>query len=97
MSSLTKDDVQKLAKLARLELSAAEIEKYQKEFSEILSYVEQLSSVNTEGVRPTYQVTGLHTVTRPDEELDYGTTQEDLLNNVPSTKDAQIKVKRMLS
>jgi aspartyl-tRNA(Asn)/glutamyl-tRNA(Gln) amidotransferase subunit C len=97
MSSLSKDDVEKLAKLARLELSPAEIEKYQKEFSEILSYVDQLSSVNTESLNPTYQVTGLKTVTRPDEVLDYGTTQEDLFKNVPTTKDSQIQVKRMLS
>lgn len=97
MSSLSKEDIEKLAKLARLELNEAEIDKYQKEFSEILSYVEQLSSVDTESVQPTYQVSGLSTVTRPDVELDYGASQEKLLQNVPQTEGAQIKVKRMLS
>lgn len=96
MSKLTKDDVLKLAKLARLDLNSSEIDKYQKEFNEILAYVEQLSGVDTENLSPTYQVSGLSNITRPDQVLDYGTSQEDLLKNVSSIQDKQIKVKRML-
>lgn len=96
MSKLSKDDVLKLAKLARLKLTDAETDKYQKEFSAILSYVDQLSTVNTDNLKPTYQVTGLQNVTRSDVEIDYGVSQTDLLSNVPDVSDAQIKVKRML-
>jgi len=96
MAKLTRDDVLKLARLARLDLTADEIEKYRAELSEILHYVEQLQSVDVEGLEPTRQVTGLTNVTRRDEVKDYGYEPRDLLKNVPATKDNQIKVKRML-
>ena len=96
MSNLSKDDVLKLAKLARLKLTDAEISRYQKEFTEILTYIEQLSNADTDNLLPTYQVTGLSTVTRPDEVIDYGTSQEDLLKNVAKVKDGQIEAKRMI-
>lgn len=96
MSNLSKDDVLKLAKLARLKLTDDEVVKYQKEFTAIINYVDQLSSVDTDNLNPTYQVTGLQTVTRPDKEINYGVEQSGLLSNVKATKDGQIKVQRML-
>lgn len=96
MAKLTREDVLKLARLARLELSEAEIEELGGELSEILQYVEQLQSVDIAGLKPTNQVTGLENVTRPDMIRDYGYKPEVLLENVPATKDSQIKVKRML-
>jgi aspartyl-tRNA(Asn)/glutamyl-tRNA(Gln) amidotransferase subunit C len=85
-----------LARLARLSLSDEEIEQYRTELSDILQYVEQLQSVDVEGLKPTNQVTGLTNITRPDEEKDYGYEPADLLKNVPAVKDGQIKVKRTL-
>lgn len=96
MAKLTRDDVLKLARLARLDLTEDEVEEYSHELSEILQYVEQLSSVDVKGLKPTNQVTGLTNVTRQDKVKDYGYKPEDLLKNVPQTKDDQIKVKRML-
>lgn len=96
MSKLTRDDVLKLARLARLELSDDEIERYRDELSDILQYVEQLQSVDYKGLKPTNQVTGLTNVMRDDEILDYGYRPADLLKNVPDVKDNQIKVKRTL-
>jgi aspartyl-tRNA(Asn)/glutamyl-tRNA(Gln) amidotransferase subunit C len=96
MAKLTRDDVLKLARLARLELSEAEIEEFRGELSEILQYVEQLQSVDVEGLQPTNQVTGLTNVMREDEIKDYGYPTAELLKNVPQTQDEQIKVKRML-
>lgn len=96
MSKLSREDVLKLARLARLDLTDEEVEKYRAELSEILQYVEQLQSVDVEGVRPTNQVTGLTNVTRKDETKDYGYEPADLLKNVPAVKDGQIKVKRTL-
>lgn len=97
MTKLSKSDVLKLAKLARLKLSDKEVDQYAKEFTSILGYVEQLKDADTEGLEPTYQVTGLSTVTRKDEQIDYGTNQAALLKNVPKTKDSQIEVRRMIS
>ncbi len=96
MAKLTREDVLKLARLARLDLTEAEIEQYRAELSEILQYVEQLQRVDVKGLKPTNQVTGLTNVTRPDEAKEYGYKPQDLLKNVPAVKDHQIKVKRML-
>lgn len=96
MADLTRDDVLRLAALAKLDISDDEIEQYTKELSEILNYVEQLSAVDTDGLEPTSQVTGLTNIMRPDEEIDYGVSQEALLKNVPARKDNSIKVQRVL-
>lgn len=96
MSKLTREDVLKLAKLSRLKLSDAEVEKLSAELSEILSYVEQLDDVDVDGLEPTYQVTGLKNVMRPDEPKDYGYSPDDLLANAPAVEQHQFKVKRVL-
>lgn len=64
---LTKEQVQHVAKLARLGLRDDEISKFQTQLSGILDYVEMLNEVDTDGVEPTAQVTGLTNVTRKDE------------------------------
>jgi aspartyl-tRNA(Asn)/glutamyl-tRNA(Gln) amidotransferase subunit C len=96
MAKLNREDVLKLARLARLDLSDEEVEAFRGELSEILQYVEQLQKVDVKGLKPTNQVTGLTNVTRPDEIKDYGYKVAELLKNVPATQDDQIKVKRML-
>jgi len=96
MANLTRDDVLKLARLARLSLSEEEIERYARELTEILHYVEQLQAVDTTGIEPTNQVTGLTNIMREDKVERYGYDVSDLLKNVPSVQDSQIKVKRMI-
>lgn len=96
MAQLSREDVLKLARLARIELSESEIDEFTEEFSAILAYVEQLSSVDVEGLEPTSQVTGLVNVVRPDSVHDYGYAVEDLRHNLPAEQDAQIKVNRMI-
>jgi aspartyl-tRNA(Asn)/glutamyl-tRNA(Gln) amidotransferase subunit C len=96
MAKLTQEDVLKLARLARIDLSEDEISEFEGEFNEILQYVEQLQAVDVTGLEPTSQVTGLVNVTREDVEKNHGYTQADLLKNVPSVQDNQIKVKRMI-
>lgn len=96
MAKLTREDVLKLARLSRLELSEEEIEQYRSELSEILQYVEQLQDVDVAGLKPTNQVTGLTNVFREDKIRDYGYAPAELLKNVPQVKDDQLKVKRMV-
>ena len=96
MVNLTRDDVLKLALLAQLELDDDDLDSFRSEISEILGYVDQLSAVEIGDREPTNQVTGLKNVMRTDELIDYGMTTEDLLKNVPETKDNMIKVKRMI-
>ncbi len=87
----------KLARLARLDLTEDEVEKFRLELSEILQYVEQLQAVDVSGLAPTNQVTGLTNVMRDDEVRDYGYAPEDLRKNVPEMQDGQIKVSRMIA
>lgn len=97
MAKLSHEDVLKLARLARLQLTDEEVDKFAEEISTILGYVEQLQNVNLDNLEPTQQVTGLVNVMRPDEVSEYGTSSEDLLKNAPETEDGHIKVKRMVA
>ena len=96
MATLSRDDVLKLARLARISLSDTEVDEFSGELSAILQYVEQLSQVDVEGLQPTNQVTGLTNVMRKDEVIDYGYAPADLLKNVPAVENNQLKVKRMI-
>lgn len=96
MADLSRDDIIKLAALARLDLSEDEIAEYSQELSAILQYVEQLQGVDVDGLQPTHQVSGLTNVMRDDEIVDYGYDPHDLLKNVPTVESDQIKVKRMI-
>lgn len=96
MADLTRDDILKLAQLARLDLTEDEVTEYSRELTEILKYVELLQSVDVDGLEPTSQVTGLVNVMRPDSVIDYGYDTRDLLRNAPEVEDNQLKVKRMI-
>ena len=96
MAAITRDDVLKLARLARISVSDQEVTQFTAEFNAILAYVEQLQSVDVTGLKPTSQVTGLTNVTRQDVGRGYGYPSHDLLKGVPHAMDDQIQVKRMI-
>ena len=96
MAELTRDDVLKLAQLARLSLADQEVEEFSDELSAILDYVRQLQDVDVTGLEPTTQVSGLVNVMREDELKDYGIDRTDLLRNAPAVEEEQLKVKRMV-
>lgn len=66
MSTLTKADVAHVAKLAKLDLTDEEIEKFKEHLSPVVAYFEELSSVQTDDVPVTSQVTGLTDVVAVD-------------------------------
>jgi len=72
---LTKKDVTHVAKLANLKLTSDEVEKFSRQLSEVLSYIEELKKVDTSNTEPTSQTTGLENITRSDERQ----SQRDLL------------------
>lgn len=96
MTQISRDDVLHLAQLSSLELNENEISDLQKDLSNILGYVEQLSRLDTNDVEPTYQVTGLSNVWRGDEIINYGVTREELLARAPETSNHQVKVPKVL-
>jgi len=92
---LTKEEVIKIAKLARIELTEKEVEKFQKELSTVLAYVDELKQVNTEGLEEVSQVTGLVNVQREDK-AEGADNREEILSQAPEIKDGFYKVKAIL-
>ncbi|MFA6295946.1 MAG: Asp-tRNA(Asn)/Glu-tRNA(Gln) amidotransferase subunit GatC [Patescibacteria group bacterium] len=92
---ITKSEVEKVAKLARIKITEQEKEKFAKQLTGILDYVNQLSEVNTDNVKPTAQVTELKNVMRPDEIKSFENPAE-LVESAPESRDRQVKVKSIL-
>jgi aspartyl-tRNA(Asn)/glutamyl-tRNA(Gln) amidotransferase subunit C len=96
MSKIGTTEVERIAKLARIGLSPEEVAKMSVELGQILQFVEQLQSVDIEGVEPTDQVNGLVDVWREDE-VRPSMDRERLLANAPAARDGYIVVKRVLN
>jgi aspartyl-tRNA(Asn)/glutamyl-tRNA(Gln) amidotransferase subunit C len=96
MTQISRDDVLHLAQLSSLELADSEIDGLATDIGNILGYVEQLSHLDTTGVEPTYQVTGLSSVWRDDTVINYGVTREELLARSREVIDFQVKVPKVL-
>jgi aspartyl-tRNA(Asn)/glutamyl-tRNA(Gln) amidotransferase subunit C len=97
MSTITVNDVKYVASLAKIAITDEEAARFTGELDAILGYVQQLDAVDTAGLEPTYQVTGLRNVMRPDTLIDYGkVTRDDLLKNTPRQQDGYIKVPKVL-
>lgn len=96
-SGISKEEVEHIAELSRIELSEDETQKFAKEISDVLGYVKQLQEVDTEGVEPIAQVTGKTNVFREDEMIDCGEEVKNLIaKNYPDSQDGFIKVQQIL-
>lgn len=91
---LKKEDVEHVAKLSRLELDESKKEKFQKELSEILTYVEDLSSAPTEDIAAIEQISGLDNVSREDKIVE-SLPIEKVLQNAPEKESNFIKTKKV--
>ena len=96
MTQISRDDVLHLAQLSKLELADSEIDGLCTDISNILGYVEQLNKLDTTGIEPTYQVTGLSNIWREDKIIDYGISREELLMRSLEVADYQVKVPKVL-
>ena len=97
---LTDNEVKKIAKLSRIELSDREIEKFKGGLSSILDFINKLKEVNTDDVEPLYQTTGLVNSLRADEPRGEFKMNEDLneklIGQAPHKENRFIKVKSIL-
>jgi aspartyl-tRNA(Asn)/glutamyl-tRNA(Gln) amidotransferase subunit C len=94
---LSEEEIQHIAKLARLDLTEEELKKYGGQLSGVLDYINQLKEVDVKDVAPTAQVTGLTNLFREDEVKDWDKKEVELaLKNAPEAEDGFIKVKRVL-
>ena len=94
---LEKKDIEHIAKLARLDLSEDEKEKYRAQLSDVFGYIDQLQEVDTSNVEPTAQVTGLENGFREDKVKNWDENErESALEQAPEIENHQVKVKRVL-
>lgn len=93
--SVTLKDVEYIAKLARLEFSEEEKQKFTHQLNDILAYVEQLNKLDTSKVEPLSHVIELSNVFR-DDEVKPGLTTEEALKNAPAKSDKFFKVPKVI-
>lgn len=77
-------DVRYIADLARLELTDAEVTRFQSELEDILGYVDQLRELDVEGVEPTAHAIPRTNVMRDDEAPGHSLERERVLANAPA-------------
>jgi len=85
--ALTAEQVRWVAKLARLELSDAELETMTQQLGRIVDYVAQLQQVDTEGVKPLAHALDVSNIFRPDEPAPSFSVDEALANAPKRTAD----------
>jgi aspartyl-tRNA(Asn)/glutamyl-tRNA(Gln) amidotransferase subunit C len=90
---ITKKDVEHIAGLARIGLSEAEKEKFEKELSAVLDFIGKLNEVDTSLVEPETGGTILKNITREDKEFPPLGVPEDLVNAAAKKEKGFIKVK----
>jgi aspartyl-tRNA(Asn)/glutamyl-tRNA(Gln) amidotransferase subunit C len=95
MSIIDREQVRKVANLARLEMTAQEEEQMTAQLSSILEYFQQLSELDTTDVPPTTRAIDVSNVTRPDELQPYP-EREALLREAPDQDGDFFKVPQIL-
>jgi len=94
---ISKQEVKHIAKLARLGLTEREIEKFQKELSKILDYIEKLKEVDISKVEPTSHSVLVENVMREDQESQKSKVKsQKLMDLAPETKNGYLKTKPIL-
>ncbi len=98
--SITKKDVEHVAKLARLALSEDEKERFTAQLGSILTYIEKMSALNTDNIQATTHVLPLSNVWREDK-MEPSTSEtlgspEAILANAPEREGPFFKVKKVI-
>ncbi|MGA2521770.1 MAG: Asp-tRNA(Asn)/Glu-tRNA(Gln) amidotransferase subunit GatC [Acidimicrobiales bacterium] len=92
---LTREDAAYVARLARIELSEEELDRYAAQLATVLSHAAEIAALDTTGVEPTAHPLPLRNVTRADEPrpcLD----RDEVLAQAPAVEDRRFKVPRIL-
>lgn len=92
---ITRQDVEHVARLARLHLTDAELERMRAELDAILAYIDKLRALDTEGVEPTSHAVPLVNVMR-DDEVRPSLPLDDMLANAPDRVGDLFRVPRII-
>ncbi len=90
---ISKEEVKYIAKLARLGLTEKETEKFQKELSSILDYVEKLKKADVSKVEAASRAFEIENVVREDERRKEKIGSEGLVEMAPEREKGYVKVK----
>jgi aspartyl-tRNA(Asn)/glutamyl-tRNA(Gln) amidotransferase subunit C len=93
--TLTLEEVEHIAELARLALTEEEKARYREQLSDILDYAARLQTLDTTNIPPTSSVLPARSVLRPDRPRP-GLSPQDLLRNAPQTEQGQFRVPPIL-
>lgn len=93
--TLTLEEVEHIASLARLSLTEEEKNRYRVQLSAILDYAARLQEIDTEGITPTSNILALNSRLR-DDALKPGLKIGELLENAPDVKNSQFRVPPVL-
>lgn len=97
---LTEKDIQHIANLARIKLTEKEENKFKKELSSILDYINKLNELDTKNVEPLYQTTGIVNTFRADKHRkDFEMNEalnDKLIEQAPHSQNRFVKVKSIL-
>ena len=96
MTKITKEEVKKVAHLARLELNENEINNHAGQLEKILEYIRQLEEIDTDDVPPTTRAIEVINVFRKDEKKNFD-CNEELLDLAPSREDEFFKVPKIIN
>ena len=96
MTKITKEEVKKVAHLARLELNEDEITSHSEQLEKILEYIKQLEKIDTYDVPCTTRAIEVVNVFRKDEKKNSDCTEE-LLDLGPSREDKYFKVPKIMN
>ena len=94
--AISKEEVIHIAKLASLNLSDEEIERYTKDMQEILGFANMINNVNTDGMNETVGANEKCNVLRKDEVVE-SSNREILLKNAPSQDDGMFRIPKVLN
>lgn len=94
--SVTKDDIKKIAELARLEFSDSEIVNYTSEMNKILGYIEKLNELDTKDVEPLSHPIENNNIFREDI-TKASTDREKALSNAPDKTSEHFKVPKVIN
>jgi len=93
--AITREEVLQVARLARLMLSPAEVDKMKEQLGSILSYIRQLDRLDTSGVVPTSHAVEMGTPFREDSAQPFG-EKEEILKNAPDREEDFFRVPRII-
>jgi len=95
MAKITREEVERVARLARLRLTESEQEAMTVELGAILGYMESLNALETSGIEPTSTVIPMDSVMREDV-VRPSLTREEALANAPDREEACFRVPRII-